>query len=238
MSGDVIRRVARVEARCEALPWPWAERNHGAIAANWDRRKRLTPRLSNGKVLIVQGFRLEDEVCRAVFCEVDYAALLAWMDLGFPDPTVANGFAMGALQGSDGAYILGVMAAHTANAGRVYFPAGTPDRSDLRPDGTVDLAASVLRELKEETGLDGSDAQVADHWVVVRSGGLIAFLRPIRFRATGEAIRARILDYLGREPEPELADMRLARTPADIDEGVMQPFLQAFLRWSFAGAGR
>ena len=54
---------------------------------------------------------------------------LAWRDFGFPDANIANGFSMAALLSADGAFDLGEMAPHTANAGAIYFPSGTPDAS-------------------------------------------------------------------------------------------------------------
>jgi len=77
---------------------------------------------------------------------------LAWRDWGFPDKDVFNGFGMGALRCADGAFVMGEMAGHTANAGRVYFPAGTPDLDDI-DGGMVDIVGSVTREVEEETGL-------------------------------------------------------------------------------------
>ena len=163
-----IRRVSRVEACCRPLDWAWPKQNRAFVEENWKRRKAGTALMFNGRVLLLQDVAFEGDVCRNTYFEVDYADFVAWIDAGYPDPTIANGFAMGALRGSDGAYICGVMVAGTANAGRVYFPAGTPDLSDLKPDGTVDLATSLTRELAEETGLSEGDYRVADEWIIVQ----------------------------------------------------------------------
>src|SRR6185503_6454716 len=100
---------------------------------------------------------------RAQYFETDFASFLAWRDWGFPDATVFNGFGMGALRGCDGGFVLGEMAAHTANAGKIYFPSGTPDLNDLK-SGRVDIEGSVTREVAEETGLTGSDYRPAAYW--------------------------------------------------------------------------
>ena len=54
-----------------------------------------------------------------------------------------------------GAFLLGEMAALTANAGKIYFPAGTPDPSDRSGD-TLDPARSVTRGVAAGTGLPAS----------------------------------------------------------------------------------
>ena len=74
-----------------------------------------------------------------------------------------NGFGMGALRCSDGAFALGEMGQQNANAGRIYFPSGTPDPSDVS-DGTLDIAGSVAREIEEETGLTPADYRADPHW--------------------------------------------------------------------------
>jgi 8-oxo-dGTP pyrophosphatase MutT (NUDIX family) len=179
---------------------------------------------------------VEGDTFRATYLETDFANLLAWRDLGFPDDTVVNGFAMAALQGSDGAYVMGVMGSHTANAGKVYFPAGTPDPADVRADGRVDLAGSVARELAEETGLEAAHFSTADHWIVVRHGPRVAFLRPMRAPEPAAAVAARIERHLRDDPDPELSGVRVVRGLADLDEAAMPDFLQEFLHWSFAGS--
>jgi 8-oxo-dGTP pyrophosphatase MutT (NUDIX family) len=233
-AGPVITRLRRITARCEPFTWRWAEANRAAIAGHWAARTTAQPSLFNGPVLLVAELSITVETLRATFFRTDYASLLAFKDFGFPDPSVANGFAMAALEARDGAFVLGVMGPHTANRGRIYFPAGTPDPADLRPDGTVDLAGSVIRELHEETGLTPDDYAVADEWIAVRDGASLALMRPVRLKDTADAVRTRIRDRLSREAQPELADICIVRTPGDLDDTAMPRFLQAYLRWSFA----
>ena len=234
-----ITRVASVAARLVPHRWAWAEENAALVSEHWARRKADKPAIFNGPVLMIARSRLLEDTLEAEFFETPYASFLTWLDLGFPDRSVQNGFAMGALTAADGAYLLGEMGPHTSQAGRVYFPAGTPDPTDVRQDGTVDLAASITREIEEETGFAPSEYGVEPGWILVREEGFTAFMRHVRVPLPAEAARDRILAHLAADPEPELAGIRIARGVADIDEAAMPAYLTAFLRWSYReGAAR
>src|SRR5207244_2975507 len=121
----------------------------------------------------------------------------------------------------DGAFLLGVMGAHTANPGTIYFPAGLPDLSDV--DGArVDLTHNVLREVREETGLAASDLEAEEGWTTVLAGPRIAQVKVLRVRETAAELRARILAHLASEAQPELADIRIVRGVADFDPKMPQ----------------
>jgi len=227
-------RVSRVEACCRPLDWAWPKQNRAFVEENWKRRTAGKPLMFNGRVLLLQDVAFEQGLCRSTYFEVDYADFVAWIDKGYPDPTIANGFAMGALRGSDGAYLCGVMGQGTTNAGRVYFPAGTPDPTDLRPDGTVDLATSLTRELAEETGLAEGEYRVDDEWIIVQRWPTIAFLRMVTLPVTAEEGAATIRANISRQKEPELQDVRIICGPEDIDRERMPLFLQSFFEWVFA----
>jgi 8-oxo-dGTP pyrophosphatase MutT (NUDIX family) len=233
----LIAQVAELEARFMPKGWRWAAENQAAIQENWAARMRDKPRMFNGRVLLMSDLELAGETCRTTYFETDFADFLGWRDLGYPDASIANGFAMGALRGSDGAYICGVMAGHTANAGRIYFPSGTPDRSDLRPDGTVDLLGSVIRELKEETDLPPDGYRVADGWILVRQWPAVACLRLITFPEPAEAVATRIRANIARQDDPELSDAKVIRGLGDIDPQMMPSSVQSFFRWAFDQAG-
>ena len=146
-----------------------------------------------------------------------------------PTRAVRNGFALGALQSADGAFLLGVMGAQTANAGMIYFPGGTPDPNDLTGD-SVDLAGSVLRELAEETGLTAADVREMPGWHVVDAGPpRLALIRLLRSAEDAATLRTRIRRHLASQAEPELADVRIVRGPADLDP-MMPDFVGIYLR--------
>jgi 8-oxo-dGTP pyrophosphatase MutT (NUDIX family) len=232
----LITRVRAVEAWCEPMEWSWAKQNQDAIQANWKRRLERTPAMFNGRVLAIRHMDLTPDLCRNVYFEVDYADFVGWIDMGHPDPSIANGFAMGALRGADGAFICGVMDGHTANAGRVYFPAGTPDLSDLRPDGSVDLATSLTRELLEETGLSENDYHIEDEWIIVQRWPAVALLRLVTLPVSAEEGAERIRAVIAKQDPPELSDVRIIRSAQDIDPKAMPLFLQSFFEWTFAQA--
>lgn len=234
MSVTPVRSVA---ARLAPFEWGWAVENRRAIEAHWQARQARTPAMFNGRVLMVSRLAIREERCEADLFATDYANLIAWIDAGQPDGTVANGFAMGALQAADGAFLLGRMAAHTANAGRLYFPCGTPDLGDVTVYGRVDLAGSLVREIGEETGFGEGELAIEEGWTIVRAGGLLAFMRRARLALDGEAARARILAHLAAEARPELCGVTLVRGLAELaGETRMPGVVPLYLRAAFAAA--
>jgi 8-oxo-dGTP pyrophosphatase MutT (NUDIX family) len=175
--------------------------------------------------------RLEQGVFHGAFLDTDYVSFAAWIGWGWPKASVHDCFGAGAILGSDGGFLLGLMSEPTLNAGQIYFPCGTPDPNDI-VDGKVDLDFSVRRELEEEIGLSVADFEIEPGWTTVVDGSLIAHIRVFRARETAEDLRQRILAHLAREQRPELADIRIARGPADYDPK-MRGFVRSFLadRW-------
>ncbi len=232
MSGFEIFETDEIDAVLEPYDWPVPREFASEITEIWARETARVPALFNGQVLIQHRGIRDGRVFRAAYAPTEYRSFLGWMRLGNPPPLVRNGFAMAALQARDGAFLLGEMGPNTANAGKIYFAAGTPDLGDV-VDGRVDLAGSVLRELAEETGLLAGDVQVEPRWTSVMGTSRIAFMRPVRIDLPAEDARALMLQRMTTLEEEELADIHIVRGAADLDEGRMPPFQLAFLRHAF-----
>ena len=227
MNAPRIRRVTTLDLRVTPWDWSFAKARRGEIDAHFAAAQRAKPKIWNGRVLLARNARFDGDRLTTDYFETDFASFLAWRDWGYPDKDVFNGFGMGALRSSDGAFVLGEMAEHTANAGRIYFPAGTPDLDDIR-DGAVDIAGSVAREAEEETGLGPQHYRTAPDWCCVDTGPSLAMIRTLQADLTGEALRALIEANLSRQSQPELSAIHLVRRRGDLT-GAMPRFVTAYL---------
>src|SRR3977135_3007350 len=196
-----IHRVTQLDLKCDRWTWPFAVERRADIDVHFALQQAEKPRLWNGRVLLGRNPVFSADRLSADYFETDFASFLAWRDWGFADKSMFNGPGMGALRANDGAFVLGEMAAHTANAGRIYFAAGTPDPDDLRGN-TVDIAGSVAREVEEETGLTAADYRVDGPWHCVVSDGVIAIIRILDVNLPGEALRTEIERNLAHQPSP------------------------------------
>jgi 8-oxo-dGTP pyrophosphatase MutT (NUDIX family) len=212
--------------------WPFAGERRQEIAAHFAAIQARQPKLWNGRILLLHSYAVEANALKGAALETDFASFLAWRDWGFPDASMKNCFGMAALRAADGAFLLGVMGPHTANAGKCYFPSGTLDPHDVTGI-VIDLEGSVRRELAEETGLDLADMEARPGWHAVFDGARIAVIKSLRSRERADALRAEILRYLAAETDPELSDIRILRHPSEIDATIPR-HTAAFLRhaWS------
>lgn len=234
MRSDVspVFHVDRLELNFAPKPWAFAEERRAEIDALFATMQHDKPELYNGRVLLMYRHTIVDGVIRGDYLETDYASFTAWTRWGWPEAGVRDCFSAAAIVCTDGAWLAGVMAPHTFNAGHIYFPCGTPDLSDI-VDGKVDLDLSVRRELKEETGLDLAEFSAEPGWNAMAGGSMIVLIKVLRAAQDAETLRRRILDTLARQRQPELADIRIVRGPSDFDP-MMRQFVRAFLAHRFA----
>ncbi len=235
-----VEKIATIELRLEDRAWSFATERAKDIDAHWAELSRANPRHYNGRVLLTRDLAVEAKghVRKlAGTCFVaEYKAFLAWRDFDFPDGSVNNLFAMAALRSADEAFLLGEMAASTANAGKIYFPAGTPEPRDVL-GGFVDLDASVLRELEEETGIGADEIAVDAGWSVVFQGARVACMRSIRsLLSAGELVR-RVAAFIAAEQHPELAGLKAVFGPQDLDKERMPDFIETYIRHALRKAG-
>ena len=221
-------RLTRLDLRFESAPWPFAIERRAKIDAHFAKLRADKPQMWNGRVLLLRRGEIADRMLNGAYSEVDFASIIAWRDWGFPDKSVRNCFPMAALRSSDGAFLLGVMGAHTATAGQIYFAAGTPDPNDIVGD-TVDLEGAVMRELTEETGLGLADAEPEAEWTATPLGQRIALMKIVHARESAETLRERIRTFLGNQQQPELSDIHIVRTLNDLNPS-MPPYVATFLR--------
>lgn len=222
-------QLDRLDLRFDPSPCALSRENRPAIDAYFAERVRTQPTIWNGQILLLEQHHIAGGVLTGRYAPADYASLLWLLTTNPPHPQARNAFAMGALRGVDGGFVLARMAPWTATAGRIYFAAGTPDLSDVTADGRVDLEGSMLRELVEETGLRADELRPAPRWTALRDARRLSLLRELVATEEAEALAARIRAHIAREERPEIDAVIIARGPDDLAEA-MPPFIRSYLR--------
>lgn len=232
-----IEESATIDLRLEQRPWPFAIDRAREIDAHWAQLLRSNPHRYNGRVLLMHRVDVvataADRKLEGGCFIAEYKTFLAWRDFGFPDRTISNVFAMAALRSADGAFLLGEMGRATANAGQIYFPAGTPDPGDLVGEA-VDLKGNVLRELEEETGIGANEIALDPGWTVVFQGPRVACMKTASSALSAAELVARGAAFIARQKQPELAGLKAVLTLQDLDEKRMPDFILTYLRHALA----
>ncbi|PNG26844.1 NUDIX hydrolase [Methylocella silvestris] len=228
-----IEEVDELIFKIEDRGWAFASDQAAAIDRHWQKLREANSHLFNGRVFLnferVLERRNDRRVLSGVAAAVDFKAFLAWRDFGFPDVKTRNCFAMAALVSADGAFMLGRMSDSTANAGKIYFPAGTPDLSDVVGD-QLDLEGSVARELLEETGIAADEVAFDAGWRVVFEGPRIACMKITRSPLAASEIEARFRAFARTQEKPEFSALHPVYSKEDLVEGRMPDFTLRYLR--------
>jgi 8-oxo-dGTP pyrophosphatase MutT (NUDIX family) len=208
--GEVFE-VSSFDLRVVDGPHPWVQENEAAIENNWQREVAANPRLFNGRMVLQRELLFDQGHIEGRAHMAPFSAFLHWRR-GGRGAGAHHLFAMPMILSADGAVIAIRMADTTANPGRVYSPAGSLDAYDVR-NGICDLDGNMRREVREETGLDLRDMDADPVCRAVHVANAVAVFRLFRSRLREAEFRARIMEHLAAEAEPEISEMIAIRSP-------------------------
>jgi len=198
--------------------WDYATRNSAAIADHWRQQKKENPAFFNGPVWLASQWSFSDDtVFHATFIRAEFKAYLYWRWRGFEAAGVWDTFGSGVVRAREGALLLGEQSPGNVNVGKSYPPAGFIDDSDIGVAGTaVDIAASITREIKEETGLVCADMQRRRGYWITLCGAQISIAMVFDSPLSGAELSRRVRQSLAQQNQPELARIHMVHSSADM----------------------
>jgi hypothetical protein len=216
MTTGEVRRVAQCRLRVVPGRWAWADERAADIAADFERQRARNPSYFNGPVQMLQALHFVGDRFEGCFVTADFASFQYWFARGCPQTGMRDCFGSAILRSAEGHLMLGVQRAGNLNAGRAYCPGGFIDAADVGADGVIDIDGSIVRELREETGLASSALARTPGYVLTLVGPAVSIGIEFRSPLPAEPLRAALLADLARQDEPELADILIARRAADV----------------------
>ncbi|BCG93887.1 hypothetical protein [Mesorhizobium sp. 131-2-1] len=231
---NVILPVDDVDVRLDPGPHPFERDNAKAIAENWRREMGANPALYDGTVVLLSALAYRDSRLVGRCHAVKYSTFMLWRknrDVAGAE----HAYAHAVLVAGDNALVAIRMGGHTVNAGRVYFAAGSFEPVDFR-DGLVDVDFNMIREVREETGLDLSGAERGRRYHALSTPSGTVIFRRYRVSEPADEIARRISAFVAAEAEPEIDGPVIVRHATDLPDGLMG-HMKPLIEWHFAHRG-
>ena len=229
---NVILPVDAIDVRLDPGPHPFAVDNAEAIAENWQREIAAKPALFDGTVVLLSQLAYRDSRLVGRCHAVNYSTFMLWRKRR-ENSGAEHAYAHAILVAGDNALVAIRMGSHTVNAGRVYFAAGSFEPIDFR-DGQVDVDFNMIREVREETGLDLSDAPRGKRYHVLSTASGTVMFRRFHETAPADEIARRISAFVATETDPEIEGPVIIRHATDLPDGLAS-HMKPLVEWHFAG---
>ncbi|MGX9147430.1 hypothetical protein [Mesorhizobium sp. 128a] len=231
---NVILPVDEIDVRLDPGPHAFERDNQLAIEENWRREIAAKPALFDGTVVLLSALAWRDNRLVGRCHAVKYSTFMLWrQNRQGTGAEHAYGHAM--LVAGDNALVAIRMGPHTVMAGRVYFAAGSFEPIDFR-DGRVDVDFNMIREVREETGLDLTTAARGRRYHALSTSTGTVLFRRYHVDEPASEIARRISVFVATEADPEIEGPVIIRHAADLPEG-LAPHMKPLVEWHFARSG-
>lgn len=236
-SGDRVRRVQCADLTVTSGRWRWADDNAHLIDRHWREASAANANYFNGTIHLISAMRFgaDDSSIQAEFVQTDFKSYLYWRHLGYPQTGVRDGFGSGLIRAADGTVILGRQRPGNVNSGLAYLPGGFIDGRDVDGSRRIDIAASVAREVREETGLDPDEFAITPGLLVTEHKAHVSFAVEYTSKRTAPDLLDAIARHIAAEADPELAEAVAVRGADDLLSLGMPGYARVLLSGLFAG---
>ncbi|MBZ9979416.1 hypothetical protein FJ527_05870 [Mesorhizobium sp. B2-4-18] len=230
---NVILPVDAIDVRLDPGPHPFAVENAAVIAENWRGEIEANPALFDGIVVLLSELAYRDRSLIGRCHAVNYSTFMLWRKRR-ENSGAEHAYAHAVLVAGDNALVAIRMGPRTVSAGRVYFAAGSFEPIDFR-DGLVDVDFNMMREVREETGIDLSDARRGVRWHALSTASGTVIFRRYHVDAPADEIARRISAFVATEADPEIEGPVIIRHAGDLPDG-LSPHMKPLIEWHFARA--
>lgn len=195
--------------------WAFSRRHEAEIAEHWARLAAENPQYFDGTILLLSDYSMSDDgVFSGRLLRTDFKSFLYWRACGWPEAAVRDTFCTGLIRSCDGHVLLCQQQPGHLNDGLSTPPGGFIDARDVAPDGTIDLARAVAREIVEETGLGAAHVRQGTGYAIVLTGHQVSLAVPWHSDLSGDALAREARRHIEAEPEGELLRV-LALSPGE-----------------------